>query len=389
MLPFRNGSRIVELGGGETCVFRPNVDVRPGPTVDIVADFNNPLPIPDKSYDGVYSSYNIEHMSWRKVKQFISEIYRILDDGGVVFVITANLYEQCKSLIKEDWVEDDICRLFGGQNYSGNDWISNAHYCGFSPNYAVKLFREAGFSTVITIPHPHCKTDLIIEAHKYGKKSNNFAVWANSSYSLDTNHMKTMVDIVRVETIIDDNIIKNGIRQDKPRNSALHWSRVFEYPWSINNLELNNTDVVLDVGGSHSILQYYMSKLCKKVINVDLDLRPMLILENQFLINCDAAYLPIQNDSIDKCVCVSTLEHVKDRVKCLTEIIRVLKPGGILTLTIDTTPGTLPHNVIDTVEIAQIAKLLSFGIPTKPSNILINNEFGFPIEVLCIKYTKP
>lgn len=166
ILPFKANSKVIELGGGDNCVFRPNVDIRPGPTVDIVADLNKKLPIADKLYDGVYSAYNIEHMSWRKVKQFISEIFRILSQGGVAFIVTANLLEQCKSLIKEEWNEDDICRLFGDQNYAGDDWVANAHYCGFSPNYVVKLFREAGFSSVIIIPHPHCKTDMIIEARK-------------------------------------------------------------------------------------------------------------------------------------------------------------------------------------------------------------------------------
>ena len=31
---------VIELGGGDNPYFRPNLDVRSGPTVDIVADFN-------------------------------------------------------------------------------------------------------------------------------------------------------------------------------------------------------------------------------------------------------------------------------------------------------------------------------------------------------------
>lgn len=164
--PFDHTNKIIELGGGTNPLIRPNVDVRPSETTDIVADFNKPLPIPSAAYEGVYSAYSIEHISWRNIKKFISEIYRILAPGGSAFIVTANLYEQCKSLIKDEWTSEDICRIFGDQNYSGDDWVSNAHYCGFSPEYAMKLFREAGFSRVMIIPHPNCKTDMIIEARR-------------------------------------------------------------------------------------------------------------------------------------------------------------------------------------------------------------------------------
>ncbi|GAJ22594.1 unnamed protein product, partial [marine sediment metagenome] len=60
--------------------------------------------------------------------------------------------------------------IFGGQNYEGGDWIFNAHHCGFSPNYAIKLFRDAGFHEVTLFEHPACKTDMILEARKSGAK---------------------------------------------------------------------------------------------------------------------------------------------------------------------------------------------------------------------------
>lgn len=167
MIPFSPTDNVIEIGGGEAPVFRPNVDIRPGPTVDIVADLNDTFPIPDSIYDGIYSSYIIEHISWRKIRGFISELHRILKPGGRAFIVTANLKEQCRVMVeKDEWVDEDICRVFGDQNYKGDQWVSNAHFTGFSPNHAVKLFNEAGFSTVFTVPHPNCNTDMIIEAVK-------------------------------------------------------------------------------------------------------------------------------------------------------------------------------------------------------------------------------
>ncbi|GAH10900.1 unnamed protein product, partial [marine sediment metagenome] len=62
-----------------------------------------------------------------------------------------------------EWNDELICMLFGGQNYEGGDWVFNAHHCGFSPDYAIKLFNEAGFETEVRL-HPDCKTDMVIVA---------------------------------------------------------------------------------------------------------------------------------------------------------------------------------------------------------------------------------
>jgi len=154
--------KVVELGGGENPRYHPNLDVRKLPNVDIVADFEKALPLPDNEYDLVYSSYAIEHISWRKVKTFIKEVYRILKSGGKAEIITANLLEQCKAAVTtKEWTEDISCTIFGGQEHE-----YSVHKCGFSPEYAVKLFREAGFHRVEVTQHPHCVTDMVVEAYK-------------------------------------------------------------------------------------------------------------------------------------------------------------------------------------------------------------------------------
>ena len=157
------GSRLIELGGGNRPLIRPNVDVRPGPGVDIVADFNKPLTmLPSQSFDGVFSQYSIEHISWRTVRTFISEAHRILRPGGRAVFITANLLEQARRLAAaERWNDELIGMVFGD-----NDYPENSHRCGFSPEYAVRLMKQAGFFVVDVKPLPACATDMIIEARK-------------------------------------------------------------------------------------------------------------------------------------------------------------------------------------------------------------------------------
>ena len=98
-LPFPHGARVVELGGGDRPQFRPNVDVRPGPSTDVVADLGWHLPIGNATFDGVFSQFAIEHVSWRRVHVFVQETFRILKPGGVAVVVAPNLLEQARRLV--------------------------------------------------------------------------------------------------------------------------------------------------------------------------------------------------------------------------------------------------------------------------------------------------
>lgn len=161
-IPFPAGASIVELGGGGNPSFRPNLDFRAGPTVDIVGDLSAPLPIADQAFDCVFSRYAFEHVSWRTIKSLLAETYRIMKPGGHLVLILPNLLEQARVLVnKVEWEENDLCMLFGDQDYAGN-----FHCNGFSPEYASRLLAEAGFRNVIVIPLPGCKTDMIVEARK-------------------------------------------------------------------------------------------------------------------------------------------------------------------------------------------------------------------------------
>lgn len=164
---FGETREVLEVGGGDNPIIRPNMDSRRLPTVDIVADLGAKWPAPDASVGGVYGQYIIEHISWRKVRHFVGEIYRVLRSGGKAVMVTANLKAQAEKLAaKDDYVDEDMSMIFGDQNYEGEEWRANSHACGFSPASAQKLFQEAGFSDVVVYEHPVCQTDMVIEAIK-------------------------------------------------------------------------------------------------------------------------------------------------------------------------------------------------------------------------------
>ena len=134
-----------------------------GPSVDLVCDLAEGIPLQSDEWDGVFSQFCLEHIRHARVRHFISEVHRILKPGGVAVLITANLYEQAKKLVEtDDWNDDLVYMVFGGNP----DYAGNYHMTGFSPRFAYRLFKEAGFYQVRIAPLPGCITDMLVECTK-------------------------------------------------------------------------------------------------------------------------------------------------------------------------------------------------------------------------------
>ena len=169
--PIPQFTKPLELGGGTVPAFHPNIDVRAGTGIDIVFDFNtlddtNHIPVEDGAHDFVFCKFAIEHLSWRKVNFFIKEIHRVLAADGIAEIITANTFEQCKTIVERgQWIENDANMLFGGQG-ADEGYAAGSHKCGWSLEYLCNLFKSAGFDRVYGNPLPNCKTDLVLIAEK-------------------------------------------------------------------------------------------------------------------------------------------------------------------------------------------------------------------------------
>lgn len=162
MVPFAPNEKILEVGGGDQPLFRPNLDVRVLPTVDYVCDLANPWPVGNGEFDGAFSKFAMEHVSWRKIRHFVSELFRVIRPGGTAYIIIPNTEAQMRWALEQgdDWEKISQC-LFGDQNYG-----ENAHAVGFNPAFAIRLFREAGFEDIAVTPFGELKTDMCIEARK-------------------------------------------------------------------------------------------------------------------------------------------------------------------------------------------------------------------------------
>lgn len=300
---FRPNGKVIELGGGQNPMIHPNVDVVPGTNVDIVADFEKRLPFEDKTVDGVFCKYAIEHISWKNVEHFIQEVSRILTDNGKAIFFTSNLLEQCKSLINEGVNKATVERLFGSQEFPNH---AGAHKCGFSPEYAEKLFKENGFDFVKVIEHPISKTDMIIEAYKF-----------------------------KDGEVFERSYFEDGIfGYDGYRDFATHYTTA--------NILLNSTpkiESVLDIGGCRGYVARILENNGIKATTMDISkhCRDTRVIEHFILHDatqipwpgCEGCKEPIPDKAFDLTFSINFLEHIPTEKldDVLREMARVSKRG--------------------------------------------------------------
>lgn len=122
-------------------------------------------------------------------------------------------------------------------------------------------------------------------------------------------------------------------------------------------LQLCSGDQVLDVGcgeGRHSIGAYLVADV--HVIGVDLNEQDLRTARERFEMfdeksnpdkslsfqRANALQLPFADASFDKVICSEVLEHIPDYLGVLAEINRVLKPDGVLVVSV---PRAWPEEI--------------------------------------------
>lgn len=138
-----------------------------------------------------------------------------------------------------------------------------------------------------------------------------------------------------------------------PRDPLHTWSRVWEYPYVYHHLKEarkryrgNGLPIVVDFGSGVTFFPFAIAKLGYHVICVDNDPtceRDMkraieIVLHNpgkvEFRLN-KSLEIPFQDKEVDIIYSISVLEHISNFARVIMEMARILKPGGLLLLTID------------------------------------------------------
>jgi ubiquinone/menaquinone biosynthesis C-methylase UbiE len=198
--------------------------------------------------------------------------------------------------------------------------------------------------------------------------------------------------------------LPNGSLEYKTLPSTLHWSRQTEWPWALREAALEPHHTVLEAGGGGCVMKYPAAKRCKHVTIADIDEEDMrhteraidlLGFENITQVLADLRRLPFPSNWFDRVICTSVLEHIADHhEKGIDEMVRVLKPGGILLLTMDVILqgiiGQTGHFYLDMFAIEGLVQRLGITEIHKPAMPLAAflEKDNVVLGVVMVKYVK-
>jgi len=135
--------------------------------------------------------------------------------------------------------------------------------------------------------------------------------------------------------------------------------RRVEYPWAIINGRLDTSMKILDVGSGISLFPIYLASKNHVVNSIDYDeilmnrVSPKLAELSGVKVNYsfgNATKIDFDDEMFDRVFCISTIEHLEEQYKdgeyvnyheknldviAIGEMLRVLKPGGLLIMTFD------------------------------------------------------
>jgi len=133
-------------------------------------------------------------------------------------------------------------------------------------------------------------------------------------------------------------------------DTELRPNRLWEYTWTLANSHLEKGMKILDAGSpSISFLSFYLADKGYEVCSVDLEItEPRLKRAEQIhtpliIGQENIETLPFPNNSFDRVFCICVIEHVKNDVKGIKELVRVCKKGGLIALTTDYTKKFNPY----------------------------------------------
>jgi len=185
-----------------------------------------------------------------------------------------------------------------------------------------------------------------------------------------------------------------------PRDPLHTWSRLWEYPYVYHHLKNIRAGLpvaaprILDCGSGVTFFPFSAARLGFHVTCADVDpicerdlaRAARVIPHNQGMVDFSLITgnsLPFGNREIDVVVCISVLEHIPNFEVTISEMARVLKPGGALILTIDldlrgdAEIGAEKYNFL----VSELKRYFDFSQSenvTHPADLLTSSNSPFP-----------
>ena len=150
-----DGKVLLHIGCGE--INSPefiNIDARPLAHIHIVtSDITNLSDFGDSSVDLVYMCHILEHIKRNELKKVLSEMRRVLKDGGVLRISVPD-FDRLIDVYNDSGKDINTIshQLMGGQD---NEY--NVHYTVFDYDRLSQLLKEVGFKEVASWDPHNCQ----------------------------------------------------------------------------------------------------------------------------------------------------------------------------------------------------------------------------------------
>jgi 2-polyprenyl-3-methyl-5-hydroxy-6-metoxy-1,4-benzoquinol methylase len=125
-----------------------------------------------------------------------------------------------------------------------------------------------------------------------------------------------------------------------------NWSKVWEYPWILLNGVASAVSPgvrICDLGSELSSVPWYLASLGAEVAIIETDSQYISLWDEirrktgwkvEWSI-VDSEILPFKSESFSVVTSFSVIEHQQNKEKAISEVIRILKPGGIFGISFD------------------------------------------------------
>lgn len=125
-----------------------NVDVNLFFKRDMWLDLRNPLPFPDASVDGVFTSHVLEHFPLDETAHIVRECHRVLKPGGVIRVVVPDVAPAVQAYLRGDREYFHGSGESLGRLFSDHVLDNSNHRLLMDYSFVEELLRDAGFREI-------------------------------------------------------------------------------------------------------------------------------------------------------------------------------------------------------------------------------------------------